>query len=338
MIQDSQGKPVLQCEPKEMLSIRRALDGKDEIRINHSSYSLISACKKKAYFALERGLVKQHESEALIFGRAVHAALEVWYTASIEFRRNRSSLCNDSIALMESGQAPIAHGRCVRCAAISAFFRVAEPLRVLESSDKRSLRNGAQILEAYFDVYAEDPFEVLTDSIGPLCERTLEIVLTEDEETRVIFFGTLDAVLRNTKNGHIVLCDHKTTSALGQDFLQRIRPNWQYTAYMAAFRATYPEHDTRTFMSNGILVAKTKQSFARQFCEVDEGLISEWRISLLDLAYDWYARVKTKGPFPMNAPDPCCMWGACQYRTICEIPLNLQENVITANYKGTLNE
>lgn len=319
-------------DPKEMLSIAPMPDGRTEIRINHSSYSLVSLCKRKAHYALQRGLVSNHESEATLFGRAIHAALEVWYSSPRTSRRSASPECDDSVALMESGQAPLPHGRCVRCSSQAAFLRVAEPLRALDPSSKRSLRNGTTILDAYFDHYADDPFVVLSDDIGPISERRLELVLAEESDSRVVFFGTMDTALKNEQSGHIVVTDHKTSSSLGQDFLQRISPNFQYVAYMAAFRKTYPQYDTRTFCSNGIAVLKTKTGFARQFVEIGDDMINEWRTSMLDVAYDWWARVQADGPYPMNAPDPCTQWGGCQYRIICETPHALQESVIAAQY------
>lgn len=329
------GAEMPEREPKEMLAVRPMADGRTEIRINHSSYSLISLCKRKAHYALNRGLFSPNENEATLFGRAIHGALEVWYSAARGARTKASSECDDSLALMEANQAPVPHGRCTRCAAQSRFLEISAPLSGLDPSEKRSRRNGTSILDAYFDHYMHDPFVVWGDALGPMCERRLELVLADESDSRVTFFGTLDTVLQNEETGHIVICDHKTTSSLGQDFLQRIRPNFQYTGYMAAFRAAYPEIPTRTFLSNGILVAKTKQAFARQFTEIEDSLIAEWRTSLLDAAYDWWARSKLEGvsQYTMNTPDPCTQWGGCSYRTICETPAHLRESVIAAQYE-----
>lgn len=325
-------RPMPEREPKEMLSIGTLPDGRADIRINYSSYTLISLCKRKAHYALNRGLVSNYESEATLFGRAIHAALEVWYTSPRSARKRGSAQCDDYIASLEAGIAVPSHGQCLRCASQARFLEVAQALSALDSSQKRSVRNGLTILDAYFDTYLDDPFVVLSDALGPICERRVSMILADESDSRVTFFGTLDTVLINEHNQHIVLCDHKTTSGLGTDFLQRIRPNWQYTNYLAAFRRTWPQHDTRTFMSNGLLVAKTKTAFLRQFTEIDDGLIEEARISLLDSAYDWWARVKSDGPWTMNAPDPCTQWGGCQYRTICEVPGHLRESIIASHY------
>ncbi len=319
-------------EAKEMLSTRNLPDGRTEIRINHSSYSLISSCKRKAHYALNRGLVSRHESEATLFGRAIHGALEVYYTAPRSSRRAGTSECDDSVANMEAGLEPLPHGRCVRCAAQARFLEIAEPLKALDSSEKRSRRNGTSILDAYFDNYSDDPFVVLSDELGPIAERRVEMVLAEESDSRVVYFGTMDCAMINEETKHVLLCDHKTTSSLGADFLGRISPNFQFAAYMAAFRREHPEYDTRTFMVNGLLVAKTKQSFARQFTEISDSLIAEWRESMLDTSYDWWARLKSEGPYTMNSPAPCGEWGGCQYKAICEVPGDLKESIISAQY------
>lgn len=320
-------------EPKEMWSTRVLPDGRTELRINYSSYALMNLCKRKAHYALERKLISNHESPATLFGRAIHGALEVWYCAPRDSRRSASAECDDSVALMESGQEPLQHGRCVRCAAQARFLEISEPLKHLEPSDKRSRRAGTAILDAYFDHYADDPFTVLCDSIGPVSERRLELVLAEESDSRVVFFGSMDCALKNERTGHIVLVDHKTTSSLGLDFISRINPSAQFRGYMAAFRAAYPQFDTRTFMVNGIQVAKTKQSFLRQFVEIDDGAIAEWREAMLDSAYDFWARSQAGGPYPLVASDACSSWGSCQYRSICEVPSTLREGIIKAQYQ-----
>lgn len=326
------GLPMPERAPKEMLSLRKLPDGRTEIRINHSSYTLLSLCKRKAHYALGRGLINSSESPATLFGSAIHAALEVWYTSPRSSRRKGSSLCDDSVANMEAGLEPLPHGRCVRCAAMARFLEVAQPLSGLEPSDKRSRRNGTHILDGYFSHYADDPYVVLSDNIGPIAERRVELLLADESDSRVVFFGTIDCVLKDESTGQIIITDHKTTSALGQEFMQRISPNFQYTGYTKAFRSAYPEHNTRTFMSNGILVAKTKQTFLRQLTEVSDELMEEWRISLLDTAYDWWARVQAEGPFPMNSPEPCTHFGGCQYRALCENPASVRESIIQAQY------
>lgn len=317
-------------EPKEMLNVSEQDDnGKRTYRINFSSLDVIQTCKRKAYYALVRGFRGVEESPPLTFGSAVHKALEVWYCAPRDSRKHGSAVCDDSQALMIAGAEPIAHGACVRCASVFAFVDRGASLRHLEN-DKRSLENGVATLNAYFDHYATDPFRIATDSSGPLCERKFEFVLFDTPVRKVVFFGTIDAVLVNEETGNVVVCDHKTTSALGNDFYNRVRPNFQYVGYvMAAQRALGLATDT--FLSNGVQVAKTKKEFARQVTKVTDEDFVELR-NAVEYAIEDYATCAVRGIWPMSTPNACCMYGACAYRQVCEVPNALKENVISALY------
>lgn len=324
-------------EPKEMFSTRQLVDGRTEIRINNSSYQLIRACLRKADYALNRNLRAQREGEATLFGRAIHGALEVWYSGDPKARSKPSALCDEYIACLEAGLPPVPHGRCLRCAAAGRFLEIAQPLQHLDSLQARSRRNGLVILDAYFDEYHDDPLVILEDNIGPLCERRVEMVLAEESDSRVVFFGTIDSVMQNVETKHILLMDHKTTSSLGKEFLQKINPSSQVIGYVAAFRRTFPQFDTRTFGINGLQVAKTMQNFMRHYVEITDDMIAEWRISLLDAAYDFWARQQAQGPYPMQMDTSCTAYGGCQYRALCEIAPGLRQNIIEAQYEGSQN-
>ncbi|HUR97952.1 MAG TPA: PD-(D/E)XK nuclease family protein [Pyrinomonadaceae bacterium] len=320
-------------EPKEMFSVVPGPDGKLDIRINFSSLDLIQTCKRKAYLSLERGLRANEESAPLSFGSAIHKALEVWYCAPRASRKESSAECDDSQALMLAGAAPLSHGNCVRCASVFSFIERGNALRNLPDGDKRSLSNGTAILNAYFDHYAHDPFRIAEDEDGPICERKFEFLLTEDDRRRITFFGTIDAVLVNEETNTLLVTDHKTTSQLGSDFYNRVRPNFQYVGYvLAAHRAL--RLNTSAFMSNGVQVAKTKKEFARQVTRVTEEDFTELTHAV-EYAVDDYLRCKERGVWPMSSPNPCCMYGRCAYAAICEVPEALKENVISAMYGET---
>lgn len=318
------------AEPKEMLSVVRGTNGRYAVRINYSSLSVIQSCKRKALYVLERKLTAKTESAPTLFGRAIHKALEVWYSAPRASRRASTSQCDDVQAVMLGGGTPDAHGQCVRCAAIHAFLTAAEPLSALDSSDKRSRDNGLTILNAYFDHYAGDTLVVAQDALGPIVERRIEMPLLTTARADVTFFGTIDAILRDETTGTLMVVDHKTTSQLGSDFYNRVRPNFQYTGYvMAVQRALGLAIDV--FMSNGIQVAKTKTAFARQTTRITAEDFEEF-VHAVDWAVEDYIDCAESKRWPMSTPDPCTLWGGCGYRAICEVPAVLRENVIEALY------
>lgn len=327
-------------EPHEMLSTRMLPDGRTEVRINFSSLDIIATCKRKAYFSLKRKLIASNENAATLFGSSVHAAMEVWYTSQREMRKAATGKCDDFQSLMIAGQSPdaAAHGQCARCSAVFAFLRTGEPLRNLPEGDKRCLSNGVAILNNYFDTYSDDPFSILSDEIGPICERKIEFTLLETPTKVVTFFGTIDSVFVNDVTKTVIVVDHKTTSALGSDFYNRIRPNFQYIGYVLAAQ-TVLGLKSDTFMSNGIQVAKTKSGLARQVTQVTSEDFDELRLAV-DWATDDFLKCVTLETWPQTTPNACTQWGGCQYRPICELPKSMQENIIEAqfNQKGNPNE
>jgi hypothetical protein len=231
---------------------------------------------------------------------------------------------------MLDGIAPLPHGSCVRCASAYAFLRIAEPLGALPETDKRSRLNGLAVLDNYFDHYANDAYTVLSDDLGPICERKFEMTLSEDATSRIVFFGTIDSVLIDEVTTTILVCDHKTTSVLGTDFYNRLRPNFQYVGYVLAAQKVLGL-ETNLFMSNGIQVAKTVKGLARQVVTITDEDFVEFRQSI-----EWYVaayhEARTRGIWPMSAPNPCVMWGSCTYRAVCEVPAALRESVIKSLY------
>lgn len=295
------------------------------VRINNSSLDLIQTCKRKAYFALERNLKSNEESTALSFGTAVHKGLETWYSESRTTRRD--STCkgdrhDDSEHLPE----------CITCRSISSFMSSCGPCAHLDLGDKRHPYNGVRILQKYFEKYADDPFEILVDSHGPIVERRVEFTLIDEPNLKVIFFGTIDAILKNTETGVILVCDHKTTSTLGSDFYNRIKPNFQYTGYVMGARKCL-NLDTNLFLVNGLQVAKTKADLARQVTQRDEEDFKELTVAVRYAVED-YLKCKETGVWPQTSPGPCTQWGGCQFRNVCEVPSSLRENVITSMFKG----
>jgi hypothetical protein len=318
--------------PKEMLSATLAADGKYDVRINFSSLDLLQTCKRRAYYVLKRRLVSTNESAPLIFGTAIHAALEVWYCAPrVERRKHATAQCDDSQALMLAGQPPEPHGACVRCASVFAFLEAARPLAALDSSDKRSCANGVVVLNHYFDHYASDPFVVLSDAHGPFCERDFELPVLEDAHKRITFFGRIDTILRNEETGVILVTDHKTTASLGSDFYNRVRPNFQYAGYVLAAQRAFGLQ-TDMFLSNGIQVAKTVRGLARQVTQITSEDHAEL-LHAIDYAVDDYLRCERTDIWPQSTPNACTQWGGCAYRAICEVPAAIRENVIEAQYQ-----
>lgn len=316
-----------------MLGLSKLEDGRDLVEINFSSLSVINDCLRKAEYMLIRGLRAETESEALTFGKAIHKALEHWYTLPAQYRQLTAEENDQADTLIASSLNGPSQPYETALDSINAFAVEAQSIRWLGAEDKRSLNNGIKILKSYFKHYADDGLEVLRDDSGkPYIEREVEFILHEDGEKVIKFHGTIDIILRNVISGQLFVGDHKTTAALGSSFYNRIKPNHQYTGYIWAARECLGVN-TDSFLVNGIQVAKTKSEFARQPTQRNEEDFQELKIAMIE-ASERILKAKESGLFPQNAPNACNQYSTCQYYEICSVPKQLRETIIKAKYEG----
>lgn len=277
--------------------MKRMLEQKDGVfYINSSSVEIISTCKRKAYYSLERKLRKEEESEALTFGTAIHKAMEVFY-------RDRDRKLDD---------------------VLTAFLEASTALASVPSGEKRSVDNGLKILRRYFEVYQNDPWVAYVDENGPFIERSFEVPFMNH-----FIHGTVDAVLKNTDTGELVVCDHKTATSLS-DLANRVKPNLQFSIYLWALQRM--DIPVKRAMINGIQVAKTKIDLVRIFTERDYNDFKEMFESVISAVED-YSNASTKESWPMSTAS-CSHYGGCQYLDICSLNRNLRETAISSIYKN----
>lgn len=310
------------------------------VYINFSSLDLIQQCMKKAYFRLHRSLAAEIEHPALTTGKGVHKALEVWYAGKREDRKASSWQTDQNISRLLAGQEPDLTGKDLRVAAIAAYLNETDSLKNNPNLEARDRSNVINILNAYFDYYLEDEFELFSDKDGPFLERSFELPVPlsrnyyeapfEKKPLRIYLHGTIDMILQNALTGSLVVTDHKTSSSLGKDFINRIKPNFQYTGYFWG-AMEYFELQPEYFMVNGLQIAKTKQSFLRQRTHISLDEIEDLWLSLED-ASRRYLDATFAERWPMSAPNACTMWGGCEYKQVCEVGPKLRENVLAASF------
>lgn len=285
--------------------MKRMLERKGSVfYVNASSVDIINTCPRKAEYALLRGMRKEDESEALVFGKAIHAALETLYRAD-PAKRSLSDM-------------------------IAAFEAAGASLASVPETEKRSLSNGVKILNRYFASYASDPWVIYSDDKGPFVERSFELPFkTHNKFTSVFVHGQMDAVMQNTETGELVVVDHKTTSTVS-DLINRVKPNLQFSLY--AWAANQMGLKVSRVMVNGIQVAKTKSDFLRIFTDRGPDDFAELDLSLTH-AIEQYDKFSAADAWPMNTSS-CSNYGGCQYLGICQLDKSLKENAIRAQYGG----
>lgn len=270
------------------------------------------------------------EAAALAFGSAMHKALEHWYTLPISARELEPKL-KEVAQHMAYGHG-IDEPRVGALESVRQFVLARyEVLKLLDEGDKRSLANGIKILIAYMKQYAQDGLSVLCDDSGPFIERTFSFLLHETPEIEIHYFGTIDVILHNVSTGTILITDHKTTAALGKEFYNRLKPNHQYTGYIMGAQEVF-KLPTNLFMINGIQVAKTKTEFARQVTDRSPEDLKEFKSAVIEVTKRWLS-ASYLNEYPMSAPNPCSMYGGCQFLDVCSAPSQLRENIISARWR-----
>jgi hypothetical protein len=273
--------------------MKRMLEIKDGTTyINSSSIEIINTCLRKAQYSLERNLRRETESDALVFGTAIHAALAAFYNGQRDLDYIQK--------IFEHEAAPLAH----------------------LDNDKRSIANGKKILERYVATYRDDPWTVYYDDKGPFIERSFELPFYG-----IFLHGTIDCILKNTETGELVVCDHKTTSTVS-DLINRVKPNIQFSIY--AWAANQLGIPVNRVMVNGIQVAKTKSDFVRVFTERSTEDFEEMKQSVFD-AKERFLKAKELKVFPQNSGS-CSNWGGCPYLEICQTGSEHRETMIKQIY------
>lgn len=328
--------------PKEMISVREREDGRTHVRINSSSLSIIQECLRKAKYSLHEKWRAADEAPATLFGRAIHKALEVFYSGDVGDRKLVKLEDLEPLAYNTGHIEKTLVGR-----AVQAFVKEAQPLSPLPDTDKRSITNGIWILSEYFKTYIDDPYVAYADEKGPFIEREFSYELLQTDATVIEIFGTIDFAFRDVRSGQIIVGDHKTASFLsfgGQSYFDREKPNHQYTMYMLGAKKVFGL-DVEDFMVNVVEVKarpKTKAakgvSFPRQITKRTEEDFEELKEVLMHAVGDYLISLDYD-VWPMGGVDACNKYGGCQFKQVCASPKSLRETILKNKFtKGDISE
>lgn len=319
--------------PKEMLSVSE-LNGKTLVRINSSSLSVIQECLRKSQYLLHEKWRSENEAPATIFGSAIHKALEVYYGGNMADRKLPKL---ETMELMSYGHKVEGEETELLLKATRAFIEKAHPLAALPEMDKRSIQNGVWTLYHYFQSFINDPYIAFVDEAGPFIERGFSFRLHEDEKLIIDYFGTIDLVVKHIKNGDVMVCDHKTSSMVGNDFYNRLKPNAQYTGYLLGAREVF-KLDTNSFLvsclqvkSKPITSRGTPPHFPRQVTTRDENDYEEFKDSVI-WAVTNYLDALSVSTFPMMNVNACAMYAGCSFLQVCSAPKSLRQNIMNAKF------
>lgn len=326
--------------PKRMLEVER--DGNQTlVRINSSSLSIIQACPRKARYLLHEKWQSKSASPPLVHGLAVHKALEVFYGQPREGRTYPVNFDEYARLMVHGHDAPEKH---FLYDAVAAYIKAAEPLKALPDTDARSLSSGVWVLGHYFKHRINDEYVTYVDANGPVIERTFETPLFECADLRIVLFGTIDFALKNLATGHVLCGDHKTTSRFDSNFLNRIKPNHQYTGYIIGAQRVLGIA-TEDFLVNGVQVLRRPltnkggpPTFMRQITKRTDADFAEFT-DTVHWAVRSYLGWEAANVWPLGPTDACASWNGCQFHDVCTAPNALKQNILESkfNLQGAQN-
>ena len=327
-------KPI--TERHEMLTITES-GGHRTLRLNSSSLSVIQTCARKSQYLLYDGWHGKTEADSLLYGRAMHKALEIFYEVDSKHRELPQNFDRLAPCLTAETEPDEKH---FIWDAMKAFVQVGDSLKNLPETDKRSLTSGIWVLSHYIKTYLHDGYSVYRDEKGPFLERKFTIDYGEFSGISVHLFGTIDFAFQSEVNGTVLIGDHKTTSMMGNPFLTRIKPNHQYTGYLIGAKQAFGL-DGEQFLINGIGVkAKPVTSrggpptFTRQVTRRNETDFKEFRDVVAEAVHS-YLRWKSLMTWPLGPVDACSNYGGCQYLDVCAAPNQLRNNILESKFERT---
>jgi len=330
-------------------------DGSLQLRIDWSSIESFLGCNRLAEYKLVHSKSPQPKS-ALVFGAAMHAALEIWY-------RNKEKIGTQFD--LDTNCTLTREALLQRCyLAIESTF-AEYPIGFI--NDYRTPEYCIQSFAEYLTHYQSEVVVPVTHEQKPLVEFSFSYPLGKIEIPIAIFenwgWGKLSndegkesataAALHDNGlttipcsiewtgivdmianlSGEHWLVDHKTTSILSGDFFDGFEIAMQPVGYVAAARAAFPDLDIQGFMVNVLACRKpvsavtargnksTAKAFEphRRFYRYDTWKETEFRTDALALIEEFIANL-TSNYFPRKTQWCIGKYGKCPFFEVCSLP------------------
>lgn len=292
--------------------------------IDNSSLQQFMTCPRAALYNLiaRRQLAKVRP--ALIFGGALHKALEVRYRKG------------GAIVTSETQEEQIV-------ALCQAFKNVEIP-----QGDHRQLDYAVETIGKYNATYKVEnfkPLEVLNHGPGievpfalPLFTLELSepmLVLNNGVEQmvssiQVIYTGRIDLIAQ--RGSETIIMDHKSTSIGGAEFFDEFYISAQFKGYRWASEQLLGRRVDGVIV-NALVVRKPLKDgkwsgeFMRNTIYYTDEHIAEWKESTCHIISDFIHNVQ-RNYFPMHTMWCKAKYGKCEYYDICQLPPSSRESMI----------
>jgi len=293
----------------------------DEFWLDNSKVETFHLCPQKYAYRFEEHLVPvdRKRDSALMFGGAVHKALETLYRGTA-FKEVKCPLCTDGCFRCKGN--PLSN---MAAAFLSSYQDDSEDPREIRTVDR-----GLEILANYLGKWRREPFKVLY--VEEPFEMPMSNYIPEYGNIHFLYIGRMDLVAE--QDGMTFPVDHKTTTRFGMVFDTSFKLSGQFTGYMrAAERKT--GRQVFTALANAIRVT-TKiddSSFARIFTQRIPEEFERWEANVADVARS-IVEMRAFNTWPMHAPFACGAYNrVCEYYPLCIASAQVREQLKQSAYE-----
>ena len=211
----------------ELLNLEKTKEGKLILKID-ASLIKESACERRLWYMLCRGLRRRNTNHKMEYGTAVHKALESYYSDGDEEKAVNM--------------------------AIDHYVDVLVP-----DKDFRDLAHLVNLLNQYFK--QDTGLEVRKDP-DSLVEMRFAYPYKQTPELDIIFCGTIDFV--GTYFGRPVIVDHKSTAAYSPAaYFASYKISPQLMFYNLIWKTIFPEENVGCMINGLFLGRSNKNKFER---------------------------------------------------------------------------
>lgn len=271
-------------------------------------------CPRKFYYRHIIGLKLKSENAALVFGRAIHQSLFVWFALQKDPLYVKNFLTEEELSCFDSSLSPI----LIRDGfSLQAFLQEFEPSGI--ETDKINSSVGQEILKNYFETYRN-----ITEQYDP---RNLEITQKVMMPNGTLIVVTLDRLF--VSENFVKIEDTKTTSRPLTDFFWKTFENsFQLKGYYYACKQVY---DVDTVQIDAIQYPPAKTQKDEVLCERRSFLFSDLQIEDYLNTYNiitneiiaGMALPEDKKPNAFHTCETSCSdYGGCPYLPICKYGYN----------------
>ena len=320
--------------------------------LDNSSLEKFTTCPTSAFYYLVKEREAQARNAALVFGGAVHAGLEKFLLR--QWHGNIGALEEKAKIDRECGDA-------AQDSVIVSHF-TANPA----PPDYRTVEVALEVLRHYRIRATMPDFDwtILADANGPIIERAFELPLglvevgdkiqmpwltdAQYESTggfwpdKAVFVshihlawsGRIDALVH--ANGLARVCDHKTTSIMGDNFAQDFTLSNQVLGYVWAAQQLWPQHNVLGFVVNALHLKKPGTTgvytnglmgsgprggpppldFQRFYFQYTQERLSWWEHNVRSILSD-LVHCLVRNEWPSHTKNCFNKYGRCQYHTVC---------------------